>query len=212
MANDEKMINAFNSGIDFHTQTASEIYEVSLDEVTKEMRRNAKAINFGIIYGMSAWGLSEQLNISPLEANIFINKYFNKFSSAKKCLDEFVSKAYELGYSQTLYGRKRYIGELNSSNYNLKSFGERTAMNSPIQGTAADIIKIAMISVYDKMKEKNMQSKLIAQVHDELVFDCPSDEVEEMKVLISKTMTEAVSLRVKLEASIASGDNWFTAK
>ncbi len=212
MANDEKMISAFNSGIDFHTQTASEIYEVSLEEVTKDMRRNAKAINFGIIYGMSAWGLSEQLGISPLEANVFINKYFLKFSNAKKCLDDFVAKAYELGYSQTLYGRKRFISELSSSNYNLKSFGERTAMNSPIQGTAADIIKIAMISVYEKMKERNMKSKLIAQVHDELVLDCPADEVIEVKELLAKTMVEAVNLRVKLEAAVESGDNWFTAK
>ncbi len=212
IANDEKMIKAFNSGLDFHTQTASEIYEVDIDSVTKEMRRNAKAINFGIIYGMSAWGLSEQLNITPLEANIYINKYFSKYSNAKKCLDDFIIKANELGYSQTLFGRKRYISELYSSNYNLKSFGERTAMNSPIQGTAADIIKIAMLNVYEKMKEQKLQSKLIAQVHDELVFDCPKEEVEIVKELVSKTMSEAVSLRVKLVASVASGDNWFSAK
>lgn len=212
MSDDEKMINAFNSGIDFHTQTASEIYEVDIDNVTKEMRRNAKAINFGIIYGMSAWGLSEQLNISPLEANIYINKYFSKYNNAKKCLDEFISKAVELGYSQTLYGRKRYINELYSTNFNLKSFGERTAMNSPIQGTAADIIKIAMINVYEKMKERNLESKLIAQVHDELVFDCPKYEVSIMKELVANAMSEAVSLRVKLVASVASGDNWFSAK
>ena len=212
MSNDEKMISAFNSGIDFHTQTASEIYEVDLDSVTKDMRRNAKAINFGIIYGMSAWGLSEELNISPLEANIYINKYFSKYSNAKRCLDEFVSKATELGYSQTLYGRKRYINELYSTNFNLKSFGERTAMNSPIQGTAADIIKIAMIKVYEKMKERKLESKLIAQVHDELVFDCPKYEVDTMKELVALAMSEAVSLRVKLVASVASGDNWFSAK
>ena len=176
------------------------------------MRRNAKAINFGIIYGMSAWGLSEELEISPLEANVFINKYFAKYQSAKKCLDEFINKATELGYSQTLYGRKRYINELYSSNFNLKSFGERTAMNSPIQGTAADIIKIAMINVYEKMRERNLESKLIAQVHDELVFDCPKHEVSIMQELVEKAMSEAVSLRVQLVASVACGDNWFSAK
>lgn len=212
MSNDEKMINAFNKDVDFHTQTASEIYEVDIESVTKEMRRNAKAINFGIIYGMSAWGLSEQINVTPLEANIFINKYFSNYYKAKECLDNFIISSKEKGYSQTLYGRMRYINELNSSNANLRNFGERTAMNTPIQGTAADIIKIAMNKVYEEIKNRNLQSIMIAQVHDELVFDCPKDEIEVMKGLVEEVMTNAVKLNVPLSVGIASGKNWFEAK
>ena len=212
ISNDEKMINAFNKDVDFHTQTASEIYETDINNVTKEMRRNAKAINFGIIYGMSAWGLSEQINVTPLEANIFINKYFANYAKAKSCLDNFIKTAQEKGYSQTLYGRIRYIGELNSTNANLRNFGERTAMNSPIQGTAADIIKIAMNKVYDEMKLRSLKSLMIAQVHDELVFDCPEDEVEIMKKIVEEAMASAVKLSVPLAVGIASGKNWFEAK
>lgn len=212
MSGDEKMINAFKMDADFHRQTASEIFEVPLDEVTTDMRRAAKAINFGIIYGMSAWGLSEQIGVTPLEANIFINKYFSNYSKTKDCLDMFVEKAYEKGYSQTLFGRIRYIQEINSTNANIRNFGERTAMNSPIQGTAADIIKIAMNKVHELMRSNNMKSVMIAQVHDELLFDCPANEVEQMKNLITKAMMEAVMLNVPLVIGIASGDNWFTAK
>lgn len=212
LSKDEKMVESFNSGVDFHAQTASEIYEVPLDEVTKEMRRTAKAINFGIIYGMSAWGLSETINISPLEANMFINKYFSTFSKAKECLDGFITSARTKGYSETLFNRRRYIPEINSDNNNLRSFGERTAMNSPIQGTAADIIKIAMTNIYEEMKERNLRSAMIAQVHDELIFDCPLDEVELMKKLVKNEMEKAVKLSVPLVAEVGVGDNWFKAK
>ena len=212
MSQDEKMINAFKQDADFHSLTASEIYEVPVSEVTKEMRRNAKAINFGIIYGMSAWGLSEQIDVTPLEANIFINKYFSTYQKAKECLDKFIENVKEKGYSQTLFGRIRYINEIYSSNANLRNFGERTAMNSPIQGTAADIIKIAMNKVHEKMEEKKLQSLMIAQIHDELVFDCKENEVEIMKELIVEAMTTAVNLLVPLELGIACGKNWFEAK
>ncbi len=212
ISKDEKMIGAFNSHIDFHTKTASEIYDIPIENVTKEIRRTAKAINFGIIYGMSAWGLSENLNITPMEANIFINKYFYNYPNAKKCLDEFIKNAYEKGYSETLYGRRRYINELQNPNAALRQFGERTAMNSPIQGTAADIIKIAMNKVSLEMKKQNLKSIMIAQVHDELVFDCPKEEVDTMKELVKNAMESAVKLSVPLEVSIACGKNWFEAK
>lgn len=212
MSKDTKMIEAFKSHVDFHTQTASQIYDVPVDLVTKDMRRCAKTINFGIIYGMSSWGLSESLGITPLEANVFINKYFYNYPNAKSCLDNFIQSAEENGYSKTLYGRRRYIQELKNTNNNLRQFGERTAMNSPIQGTAADIIKIAMIKVNIEMKKRNLKSVMIAQVHDELVFDCPQEELEEMKLLIKEVMENAVKLDVPLEVGVACGKNWFEAK
>ena len=212
MSGDKKMIEAFNSHIDFHTQTASQIYEVDVNDVTKDMRRTAKAINFGIIYGMSSWGLSERINITPMEANMFINKYFYNYQGVKECLDKFVSDAKTLGYSLTLYGRRRYIPQLNDKNGMLRGFGERTAMNSPIQGTAADIIKIAMNKVSAALKANNLRTVMIAQVHDELVFDVPKEEIEIVKKLVKETMENAVSLDVPLEASIECGKNWFEAK
>lgn len=212
LSQDKKMIDSFTNNVDFHSQTASEIYEVPLNEVSKDMRRTAKAINFGIIYGMSAWGLSEAINVSPIEANLFINKYFDTFSKANETLDKFISDAKNLGYSLTLYNRRRYIPEINSDNGNLRSFGERTAMNSPIQGTAADIIKIAMVLVSEEMKKQNLKSLMIAQVHDELIFDCPAEEVEIVKSLVKEKMENAVKLTIPLVAEANSGDNWFLAK
>lgn len=212
LSKDEKMVDSFINNVDFHSQTASEIYEVPINEVSKDMRRTAKAINFGIIYGMSAWGLSEAINVTPIEANLFINKYFQTFSKAKETLDKFINDARSLGYSLTLYNRRRYIPEINSDNNNLRSFGERTAMNSPIQGTAADIIKIAMVEVYKELKVRNLKSLMIAQVHDELVFDCPSYEVEIVMKLVKEKMENAVRLSVPLIAEANSGNNWFLAK
>ena len=212
MSQDPKMIESFNSGIDFHSQTASELYEVKLDEVTKDMRRTAKAINFGIIYGMSAWGLSETIDITPIEANMYINKYFDTYSKAKECLDEFINSSKRLGYSKTLFNRRRYIPEVNSDNGNLRSFGERTAMNSPIQGTAADIIKIAMVDIYEEMKKQKLKSLMIAQVHDELIFDCLKEELEIVRKIVKEKMEGAVKLSIPLIADSNSGENWFVAK
>lgn len=212
MSADPKMIEAFKSHVDFHTKTASEIFEVNVENVTKEMRRAAKAINFGIIYGMSPWGLSESLGISTNEANRFISKYFYNYQKAKECLDKFISDAYLLGYSKTLLGRRRYIPELKNPNGQIRSFGERTAMNSPIQGTAADIIKLAMNKVQAKMDEEKMESIMIAQVHDELVFDCPENEANKMIEIVKNVMENAIKLDVPLEVGIASGKNWFEAK
>ena len=212
ISQDEKMLESFNNHIDIHTQTASQIYEVKIEEVTKDMRRTAKAINFGIIYGMSPWGLASNLGISQQEANRFIDKYFYNFQEAKKTLDKFVMDAYTLGYSKTIYGRRRYIPQLKEKNGALRGFGERTAMNSPVQGSAADIIKIAMIKVNNELKKNNLKSLMIAQVHDELVFDVAKDELEIVKKIVKETMEKAVKLNVLLEASVEYGKNWFEAK
>ena len=212
MSNDPEMISSFNHSIDFHSQTASRLYDVEIGKVTSDMRRMAKAINFGIIYGMSAWGLSETINVSPLEANIYINKYFDTFKEAKVFLDSLVENVKKDGYTTTILNRRRYIPEANSSNKNMRSFGERTAMNAPIQGSAADIIKIAMVNLHKRMKEENLKSLMIAQVHDELLFDCPSDEIEKMKKIVTEVMENAYDLRVKLLVGAAHGKSWAEAK
>ena len=206
MASDQVMIDLFNSNEDFHTSTASQIYEVNKEDVTPAMRRSAKAINFGIVYGMSAWGLSETLGISPIEANIYINKYFYRFSNVKTFLDKTVEDAKKNGYTKTIFNRVRYIPELSSSNKALESFGERTAMNSPIQGSAADIIKKAMVNVFNKMKD--FKSLLIAQVHDELVFDVYPGEEDKLSKMVKEEMENAVKLKVKLIAEGEIGHSW----
>ena len=212
MSKDPKMIDAFTSSVDFHTKTASEIFGVESSLVTPDMRRAAKAINFGIIYGMSSWGLSETLGVTPMEANIYINKYFYNYAKAKECLDNFISETKEKGYSLTMLNRRRYIPEIQSSNANLRSFGERTAMNSPIQGSAADIIKIAMNKVQYRMNKEGVKSLMIAQVHDELIFDVPKEEATLMKQIITEEMEKAVMLEVPLIVGVGVGKNWFEAK
>ena len=206
MADDEPMINSFNSSVDFHTNTASWLYEVDVKDVTKEMRRTAKAINFGIVYGMSAWGLSESINITPFEANMYIMKYFTTHHKVREFLDQIIIDAKNNGYTKTLYNRLRYIPELLSSNKNLASFGERTAMNAPIQGTAADIIKMAMVKVVDAMK--GMNSVLIAQVHDELLFDVYPGEEEQLQKVVKEAMESVVELKVPLLVECGIGNNW----
>lgn len=208
MGNVQKMQEAFRSHLDFHTSTAMAIYGVSLDQVTKDMRRTAKAVNFGIIYGISDWGLSENIGISPMEASMFIKQYFATFPEVKEFLDDVVNKAKESGYTETLFHRRRYIPELRNSNFNIQKFGERTAMNAPIQGSAADIIKKAMVDVAYVLKEKQLKSKLIVQVHDELVFDVPKEELELMKEIIKTTMEQSVTISVPLEVDVECGTNW----
>lgn len=203
-----EMINAFNNGLDLHTQTAAKIHNVSYDEVTKDMRRIAKAVNFGIVYGMSGWGLSETLHILPIDAEIFIEKYFSIYPEIKTFLDQLVLNAINTGYSKTLYERRRYIPELQSSNHALKKFGERTSMNAPIQGTAADIIKMAMIKVFEKINELKLKSKIIAQVHDELIIDTASHEVEIVKEILKKEMESVVDLKVNLTVDVETGKTW----
>lgn len=211
MADDEPMINSFNSKVDFHTNTASWLYEVDPSEVTKDMRRTAKAINFGIVYGMSAWGLSESVGISPYEANRYIEKYFITHHKVREFLDGVINDAKNNGYTRTMFNRVRYIPELQSSNKNLANFGERTAMNAPIQGSAADIIKMAMVKVSKKMKEENMKSVMIAQVHDELLFDVYPGELDHLSELVKSTMEGIVSLKVPLIAELEIGNNWLEA-
>ena len=208
----EPLVNAFNSGEDIHTLTASQVFGVTTHEVTPQMRRSAKAVNFGIIYGISDFGLATQLKISNKKAGEYIKKYFEMYPKVKEYMDSNVAFAKENGFVKTLLGRKRYIREINSPNYNLRSFGERAAMNMPLQGTAADVIKIAMINVANKIKEKGLKSKLILQVHDELIVDTHPDEIEIVKSILQGEMQSATSLSVPLDAEAKVGERWFDAK
>ncbi len=204
----QAMMEAFNNHLDLHSSTAAKINGVKIEEVTKIMRRNAKAVNFGMVYGMSDWGLSETLHISPKEAAEFIEKYFEIYPEIKAYLDETINLAKNKGYTETILKRRRYIPELLSSNYNLQKFGERTAMNAPIQGSAADVIKIAMINVHQTLKDLNLKSKMVAQVHDELIIDTTSDEIEIVTKVLKETMEKAVVLDVLLEVDVEVGDTW----
>ena len=204
----QSMIDDFNRGMDFHSITAAKIYDEPLENINKEMRRIAKAVNFGIIYGMSDWGLAEQLHISPQRSSAFIKKYFEIYPEIKTYLDNVIEETKEKGYTTTIFNRHRYINEINSSNYALREFAKRTAMNAPIQGSAADIIKIAMIKVNEKMKEMNLSSKIVAQVHDELILDVVADELEVVKQLLKETMENAVQLSVKMLVDVEYGTTW----
>lgn len=208
MANCKNMIDAFNSGEDLHRSTASKIYGIPSSEVDSDKRRIAKAVNFGIVYGMSAWGLAEELHISPNLAQTFINRYFEIYPEIKGYLDEVVENAKANGYTTTLFHRKRFMPEINSSNGALREFAKRTAKNAPIQGTAADVIKLAMIKVASRMESLELKSRLIAQVHDELVVDTIKEEEEIVKTILQEEMENIVTLSVKLAASIASGHTW----
>ena len=208
----KKMIDAFNSGKDFHTETASKVFSVPLDSVTPQMRKTAKAVNFGIIYGISDFGLSDNLKISPKKAGEYIKKYFETYPEVRAFMDKNVALAREKGYAETAFGRKRIIREINAQNFNLRSFGERAAMNMPLQGTAADIIKIAMINVYNRLKKEGLRSELILQVHDELLVDAFIDEKEQVEKIIKEEMENAVNLSVRLVAEVSCGKNWFDCK
>ena len=208
----QPLIDAFLSGKDIHRITASQVFGVGEDQVTPEMRRSAKAVNFGIIYGISDYGLSEQLKISPKKAGEYIAKYFEAYPNVKEYMNSNVEFAKKNGYVSTLLGRKRYIPEINSSNFNLRSFGERAAMNMPLQGTAADVIKIAMIKVANRIKKEGLRSRLILQVHDELIVDTAEDEVEEVKNILVEEMQSAVTLSVPLTVETECGTRWFDAK
>ena len=211
MSGDEKLIDAYRSAEDIHTMTASQVFHVPVDMVTPEMRRNAKAVNFGIIYGISSFGLSNDLSISVSEAKQYIDSYFHTYPKIKTFLDNLVQSAKDKGYSETILGRKRPIPELSSKNFRLRSFGERVAMNAPIQGTAADIMKIAMIRVFNELYSRNLKSRLILQVHDELLIETYKDEVDEVKSILEEAMTKAVELKVPLMIETGEGDNWLNA-
>lgn len=207
----EKLVEAYRNGQDIHTLTASQVFGVTKDQVTGEMRRSAKAVNFGIIYGISDFGLSKNLKISPKRAGDYIRKYFESYPGVKEYMDANVSFAKTNGFVTTLLGRKRVIRELSSSNYNVRSFGERAAMNMPLQGTSADIIKIAMIRVAKRLKEEGLQSKLILQVHDELIVDALKSEEQKVKEILKEEMEGAVQLSVPLTVDVSSGKNWYEA-
>ncbi|MDY2956241.1 MAG: DNA polymerase I [Lachnospiraceae bacterium] len=211
MSGDEKLIEAYKSARDIHTMTASQVFHVPFDMVTPEMRRNAKAVNFGIIYGISSFGLSNDLSISVSDAKKYIDSYFESYPQIKTFLDNLVKSAKEKGYSETILGRKRPIPELSSKNFRLRSFGERVAMNAPIQGTAADIMKIAMVRVFNELYSRNLKSRLILQVHDELLIETYRDEVDEVRSILEESMTKAVELKVPLIVEIGEGDNWLDA-
>lgn len=209
---DPSMLDAFKNDKDIHQQTASEIFDVPLDRVTKDMRNSAKAINFGLMYGQTSFGLSGALHISQAEARKYITSYFQKFQSVKGFLDELKEMAEKTGYAETLFGRKRLLPDIKSTNRQIKSMAERVAINSPIQGTAADIIKLAMINIQDLILQKGYKSRMILQVHDELIFDVDPEELEVMKELVKEQMENAVSLTVKLKVQIGVGKNWYDLK
>lgn len=212
LSRDEKLIQAYHTNEDIHRITASQVFHIPFEEVTPEIRRNAKAVNFGIIYGISSFGLSQDLSISKKEAAQYIERYFETYPSIKQYLDNLVKDAKEKGYAVTMYGRRRPVPELSSSNFMQRSFGERIAMNSPIQGSAADIIKIAMVRVNHALKERNLKSRLILQVHDELLIETANEELEIVREILSNEMHNAARLLVPLEIDMHSGANWLEAK
>ena len=212
ISQDENMINAFKHDEDIHKQAASNVFNVPIEEVTKEQRSHAKAVNFGIVYGISDFGLGEQIGVSRKKAKEYIDQYLEKYSGIKKFMDDIVEKAKEQGYVETLFNRRRYIPELKSKNFNIRQFGSRVAMNTPIQGTAADIMKIAMINVYKKLKEEKLESKLILQIHDELLIEAKEDEKERVKNILQSCMENAIKLDVPLKAEVSEAYNWYELK
>ena len=212
MSGDEKLIQAYTEAQDIHRLTASEVFHVPFDQVTDLQRRNAKAVNFGIVYGISSFGLSQDLSITRKEASEYIEKYFESYPRIKGFLDGLVEEGKEKGYVTTMFGRRRPIPELKSSNFMQRSFGERVAMNSPIQGTAADIIKIAMNRVYRRLKEENLKSRLVLQVHDELLIETYKEEIEEVSAILREEMKGAAKLAVELDVDMHQGNNWYEAK
>ena len=213
VSGDEQMQEAFRTGYDIHAHTAMRIFHLkSTDEVTPLMRRRAKAVNFGIVYGISDYGLSKNLNISRKQAKEFIDNYFEQYPQIKDYMDKAVKVAREKGYAETIMHRRRYLPDIHAKNFNVRSFAERTAINSPIQGSAADIIKIAMINMQQKLDEMHLKTKMVVQVHDELIFDVPKDELETIKKIVPEVMQSAVRLDIPLVADSGYGHNWFDAK
>ncbi|MGO0059738.1 DNA polymerase I [Brevibacillus fluminis] len=212
ISQDANLIDAFQKGMDIHTRTAMDVFGVAENEVTSLMRRQAKAVNFGIVYGISDYGLSQNLNITRKEAAEFIERYFAVFSGVRKYMEDIVKQAKQDGYVTTLLHRRRYLPDITSSNFNLRSFAERTAMNTPIQGTAADIIKLAMIRMQERLQAEGLQSRMLLQVHDELVFEVPEDELETMRKIVPEVMAAAIKLDVPLQADVNDGRTWYEAK
>ena len=212
MSEDTHMVQAFKDGEDIHRQAASKVFKTPMEEVTKEQRSNAKAVNFGIVYGISDFGLGEQLGISRKIAKQYIEEYLQEYAGIKNFMDDMKEKAKETGYVETLFNRRRYIPELKSNNYMVRQFGERAAMNTPIQGTAADIMKIAMINVYKKLIEENLEAKIVLQVHDEMMIEAPLAEAEKVKEIVKTEMESAIKLNVPLIAEVSEAENWYECK
>ena len=209
---DEAMVDAFQKGQDIHTRTAAEVYGVPMDQVTREMRSSAKAVNFGLVYGISEFGLARNIGVSRRQAADFIARYFERYPGVKKFMDEAVKKGYEQGYAVTMMGRRRQLPELKSGNANVRSFGERAAMNTPVQGTAADIIKLAMVRVHDALKKEGLKARLILQVHDELLIEAPKEEQETVGRILRECMEQVFALAVPLVAEVKMGNSWFETK
>ena len=212
MSGDPAMKDAFIKGQDIHTRTAAEVNNVPFEMVTPAMRRSAKAVNFGIVYGISGFGLARNIGVSLREADAYIATYFERYPLVKAFMEDAVRLGYERGYAQTMLGRRRQLHELKNSNRNIRNFGERAAMNMPVQGTAADIIKLAMVRVFNELEEGKYQAKLILQVHDELVVECPRNEVEAVADLIRSAMEQIITLDVPLVADVSAGNSWYDAK
>lgn len=212
MSEDTHMVQAFKDGEDIHKQAASKVFKTPMEEVTKEQRSNAKAVNFGIVYGISDFGLGEQLGISRKIAKKYIEEYLQEYEGIKNFMDNMKEKAKETGYVETLFNRRRYIPELKSNNYMVRQFGERAAMNTPIQGTAADIMKIAMINVYRKLVENGLEAKIVLQVHDEMMIEAPLNEAEKVKEIVKNEMESAIQLKIPLIAEVSEAENWYECK
>ena len=212
LSGDENMIKAFQSNHDIHAATAANIYKVPIEDVTSDMRRKAKTANFGIIYGISVFGLAERLNIPRSEAKELIDEYFETFPMVKTYMEKCVENAREKGFVETIFGRKRFLPDINSHNANVRGFAERNAINAPIQGSAADIIKIAMARIAKKLAEENLKTEMILQVHDELNFNVPNNEIERVKSLVKEEMENVLEMAVTLEVDTNIGNTWYEAK
>ena len=212
IAGDTEMQAAFRSGEDFHTVTASRVFHVEPQEVTPEMRRRAKAVNFGIVYGISAFSLAQDIGVSVAEAKAYMERYFETYQGVRQYMTDVVAKAERDGYVQTLMHRRRALPELKSSNFNMREFGKRVALNMPVQGTAADIMKLAMVRVHHRLKREGLRARLLMQVHDELIVECPASEREQVERLLTEEMEQAAQLSVPLIAEAHSGKNWLAAK
>lgn len=212
ISDDPKMKEAFLNEEDIHSKTASEVFKIPLEEITPELRYKAKAVNFSIIYGISDFSLSRDLGTTRKEARTYIDNYFDNYKLVKEYMDRSVEMGKEKGYVETLLNRRRYIPELESSNFNIRSFGERVAMNMPIQGSAADIIKLAMVKIYDRLKSEGLKSRLILTIHDELIIEAAVDELEYVKDMMKEIMENAIDLRVPLKVDVMEGDSWYDTK
>ena len=212
IANDKNMQNAFINDEDIHREVASRVFGVPLENVTKEQRSRAKAVNFGIVYGITDFGLSQQIGTTRKQAKEYIDSYLEKYDGIKKYMDKVIEKAKDTGYVETLFGRRRYIPELKSNNYMIREFGKRAAMNTPIQGTAADIMKIAMNSVYEKLEKSNLDAKIVLQVHDELILEVKESQKEDAKKILKESMENATKLNIPLKVEVTDAKSWYDAK